>query len=248
MPSAAGERLPLKNQEVTAMKKQICCLISCSAALLLAADSSWKTKEISQWSAEDAQQLLKNSPWVKKTLATILPKRSEAQQRDSGRMGGGEGAGIEALSPGNFIGFGRPSRRFAANLRDQRTVIVRWESASPVHSAEVKIGDMDAPTWDGNYYAIAVYAVPGLEDRKNLPVELRKTAFLRREGKKDVLPARVDLIYTDEKSATVLYLFPLSLAITAKDRDIWFAAQIGQLFVEQNFDAGEMQFRGKLEL
>jgi hypothetical protein len=230
------------------MKKIVWCIAPCTAILLLAAEPAWKTKEVSQWSAEDAQQLLKSSPWVKKTVATVLPKRSEAQQRDSGRMGGGEGAGIEALSPGNFIGFGRPSRRFAANMRDQRTVIVRWESSLPVHSAEAKISDMDAPTWDGQYYAIAVYGVPGLEDQKKLPVELRKTAFLRREGKKDALPARVDLVYTDEKSAIVLYLFPLTAGITAKDRDIWFAAQIGQLFVEQNFDAGEMQFHGKLEL
>jgi hypothetical protein len=230
------------------MKKIVWCIAPCTAILLLAAEPAWKTKEVSQWSAEDAQQLLKSSPWVKKTVATVLPKRSEAQQRDSGRMGGGEGAGIEALSPGNFIGFGRPSRRFAANMRDQRTVIVRWESSLPVHSAEAKISDMDAPTWDGQYYAIAVYGVPGLEDQKKLPVELRKTAFLRREGKKDALPARVDLVYTDEKSAIVLYLFPLAAGITAKDRDIWFAAQIGQLFVEQNFDAGEMQFHGKLEL
>jgi hypothetical protein len=230
------------------MKKIVWCIAPCTAILLLAAEPAWKTKEVSQWSAEDAQQLLKSSPWVKKTVATVLPKRSEAQQRDSGRMGGGEGAGIEALSPGNFIGFGRPSRRFAANMRDQRTVIVRWESSLPVHSAEAKISDMDAPTWDGQYYAIAVYGVPGLEDQKKLPVELRKTAFLRREGKKDALPARVDLVYTDEKSAIVLYLFPLTAGITAKDRDIWFAAQIGQLFVEQNFDASEMQFHGKLEL
>jgi hypothetical protein len=230
------------------MKKIVWCIAPCTAILLLAAEPAWKTKEVSQWSAEDAQQLLKSSPWVKKTVATVLPKRSEAQQRDSGRMGGGEGAGIEALSPGNFIGFGRPSRRFAANMRDQRTVIVRWESSLPVHSAEAKISDMDAPTWDGQYFAIAVYGVPGLEDQKKLPVELRKTAFLRREGKKDALPARVDLVYTDEKSAIVLYLFPLAAGITAKDRDIWFAAQIGQLFVEQNFDAGEMQFHGKLEL
>jgi hypothetical protein len=218
------------------------------AVLLSAAEPPWKNKEVSQWTVEDAQQLLKNSPWVKKTLATILPKRSESQQRDAGRMGGGESAGLEALSPANFIGFGRPSNRYAANLREHRTVVVRWESALPVRNAEAKTGDMDAPTWDGQYYAIAVYGVLGLEDQKHLPVELRKTAFLRRQGKKDMLPAKVELVYTDDKSATVLYLFPLAAGITPKDRDIWFAAQIGQLFVEQNFDAGEMQFHGKLEL
>ncbi len=230
------------------MKQLVWCLIPCSAVLLLAADPSWKTKEVSQWTVADAQQFLKDSPWVKKTVATVLPQRSEAQQRDSGRMGGGSGAGLEAFSPGNLIGVGKPSRRYAANMQQRRTLIVRWESARPVRSAESKIGDMDAPTWEGEYYAIAVYGVPGLEDQKKLPVELRRAAFLHREGKKDLLPAQVDLEYTDETTATVVYLFPLSAGITAKDREIWFAAQIGQLFVEQPFDAAEMQFRGKLEL
>jgi hypothetical protein len=230
------------------MKRIAWCLVPCSAALLLAADPSWKTKEVSQWTLADAQQLLKDSPWVKKTLATVLPQRSEAQQRDSGHMGGGTGAGLDAFSPGNLIGVGKPSRRYAANMQQRRTLIVRWESAMPVRSAESKIEDMNAPTWEGEYYAIAVYGVPGLEDQKKLPVELRKTAFLHRDGKKDLLPARVDLEYTDETTATVVYLFPLSAGITAKDREIWFAAQIGQLFVEQSFDAAQMQFRGKLEL
>jgi hypothetical protein len=230
------------------MKQALWYIVPCSAALLLAADPSWKTKEVSQWTVADAQQVLKESPWVKKTLASVLPQRTEAQQRESGRMGGGTGAGLEAFSPGDLIGVGKPSRRLAANMQQRRTLIVRWESALPVRSAESKIGDMDAPTWDGEYYAIAVYGVPGLDDQKKLPVELRKSAFLTRDGKKDFLPSRVDLVYTGEKVATVLYLFPLSAGITAKDRDIWFAAQIGQLFVEQNFDAGEMQFHGKLEL
>jgi hypothetical protein len=31
----------------------------------------------------------------------------------------------------------------------------------------------------------------------------------------------------------------------ADHRQIWFTAQIGQLFLEQAFDAGEMQLHGK---
>jgi hypothetical protein len=223
------------------------CLVSCSVVMLMAAEPSWKTKDIAHWSVEDAQQVLRSSPWVKKTEATILPERTEAQQRDAGRMGGGSGLDLGALNPAILVG-SKPTGRFASNLRQRRTMVVCWESAAPVRGAESKIGGLDAPTWEGDYYAIAVFGVPPLEDQKNLPTELRKTAFLRRDGKKDLVPARVDVIYNNEKQVTILFLFSRSAAITKKDRDIWFAAQIGQLFVEQSFDAAEMQFQGKLEL
>jgi hypothetical protein len=215
--------------------------------LLFAADPPWSNKEISVWSEDDAVQVLTRSPWVAAATVTILPARSEAQSRDAGRMGGGRGAGLEALDPSILMGFGKASKGFASTIEKRRTLTVRWESALPIRSAEKKAGE-DPPTWEGDYYAISVYGVPGLEDRRTLPVELTKGAFLKRWGKKDVKPARVEVILTDEKLATLVYLFPRSEQITRQDRQIWFTAQIGQLFLEQAFDAGEMQLHGKLEL
>jgi hypothetical protein len=214
----------------------------------MAADASWKGKQPSEWTLADAQQVLRESPWVKKTLAGVLPRRSEAQQREAGRMGGTTGVGFDALDPSILVGYSRPSRQLAANMQQRRTLVVCWESAQSVRSAESRIGEADPPSWDGDYYAIAVYHVPGLEDQKNLAADLRKGTFLRRDGKKDLLPARVDVIYTDEMNATVLYLFSRSQPISEKERDIWFVAQMGQLFVEQSFDAHEMKFQGKLDL
>jgi hypothetical protein len=229
------------------MWRMISCLTIFSAALVLAADPSWSNKNVLAWSEEDAVQVLTRSPWVAAATVTILPARSEAQSRDGGRMGGGKGAGLEALEPSILMGFGKASKGFASTIEKRKTLTVRWESALPIRSAEQKAGE-DAPTWEGDYYAIAVYGVAGLEDRRTLPVELTKGAFLRRSGKKDLKPARVEVIPTDEKLATLVYLFPRSEQITKLDRQIWFTAQIGQLFLEQAFDAGEMQLHGKLEL
>ncbi len=78
-------------------------------------------------------------------------------------------------------------------------------------------------------------------------MELKKAAFLRRDGKKDVKPARVELLF-DEKGATVVYLFPRSEEITKDDKRIELVAQIGRMFVAQFFYTEEMQFQGKLEL
>ena len=77
-----------------------------------------------------------------------------------------------------------------------------------------------------------------------LPFEL---AALRREGKKDVPPIRVE-VFQLENSVVVAYLFPLSAEIGRKDDVVEFSALIGRLQVSQHFLVGEMQFQGKLEL
>jgi len=217
-----------------------------SVVLLMATDASWKGKPISQWNADDAKQVLSNSPWVKKAVVTTLPQRSEAQLRDGGRMGMSQGAGLRALDPSILTGLGG-GKHLVAKPRKRQTLLVRWESASAIRSAELKVGDERAPAWDGDYYAIAVYDVPDLEDQKTLPVELKKAAFLRRDGRKDLQPLRVDLLF-DEELATVVYLFPRSEKITKEDKDIWFVAQIGRMHMAQSFHAEEMEFQGKLEL
>jgi hypothetical protein len=229
------------------MYKIAWCLLLGAAGLLMAADPSWIGKDMSRWTEEDAVQVLTRSPWVAAATVTILPARSEAQSRDGGRMGGGRAAGLEALDPSILVGLGKASKGFTSTVEKRKTFTVRWESALPIRSAEKKVGE-EAPTWEGDYYAISIYGVPGLEDRRTLPVELTKNSYLKRWGKKNVRPVRVEVIPTDEKLATLVYLFPRSEQITKQDRQMWFTAQIGQLFLEQAFDAAEMQLQGKLEL
>ena len=222
-------------------------LVLLLAIPLMAADPAWMNKEVAQWSKEDAKQFLNSSPWVAKTEVTILPQRSEAQMREAGRMGMMKGGvGLEALSPSILTGLGGGNRLVKKPAKRQ-TLPVRWESASLIRSAELKTGDERAPAWEGDYYAVAVYDVPGLEDQKTLPLELRKSSFLRLRGEKDIKPSRVDLLF-NENGATVVFLFPRTQPITKRDAHIWFVAQIGQLFLEQSFETGKMQFRGKIDL
>src|SRR5271157_4057930 len=168
------------------------CLLPLSVALLMAGgDASWRTKPLAQWNEEDAKQILASSPWVKKAVAAIIPERSEAQLRDGGRMGGGEGMGLDALDASILTGIGgtRQRGKGAGTLFSEHgALVVRWESALPVRTAELKAGEGGAPDWDGEYYAIAVYDVPGLSsaDPKSLAGELKKAAALKRDGKKDV--------------------------------------------------------------
>jgi hypothetical protein len=129
-------------------------------------------------------------------------------------------------------------------------LLVRWESALPIRAAEFKAHEPTPPTLDDDGYIIAVYGVPASfakGDPASLGKPLKESAALRREGKKDVLPSRVE-VFELENNVVVTYLFPLSAEIGKKDAIVEFSALIGRLQVSQHFLVGEMQFQGKLEL
>ncbi|HXP87365.1 MAG TPA: hypothetical protein VN841_21715 [Bryobacteraceae bacterium] len=223
-------------------------LLLVSAALLTASGPAWTGKPVQQWNEQDAKQVLSGSPWVKKAQPVQLPNVSEAARRQSGRMGGGQGVNLGALSTSALTGIGEKAEPTRHRRRGPSPVEVRWESALPVRTAEQAAHEDDPPAWEGEMYAIAVYDVPGLDiDSKWLSAELQRAAFLRL-GKKDLRPARVDLLPQEGDLTTVLFLFPRSVKITLEDKRIEFTTVFGRLSVTQYFNPREMQFQGKLEL
>jgi hypothetical protein len=220
----------------------------CSALLLMAADQSWRSRQIDQWTEDDARQVLAKSPWVQKATPRMLPKQSEAARRQGGKMGGSQGVGVEAISPATVFG-GGPTKTHAARPNLLRPLEIRWESAGPVRAAETKSHEEDAPDLEASFYAIAVYDVPGLDlDQKSLAVDLRKEAALARDGKMDLKPSRVDLLPQANGLTTVVYLFPRTEAITIQDKRVTFSAVFDHLSVAQYFYTKDMQFHGKLDL
>ncbi len=220
-----------------------------STVLLLAGGPAWQTKLTAQWNENDARQVLRSSPWVKHAAVSLLFQPSEDQLRAGGNMGGGKGVGLDSLELTNLVGGGQ--RHSNSIVKKPGYLVVRWESASPVRKAEAKLEDPAAPGWDGEYYALAIYGVPvdaGRLDEPGRAGELKRMGFLKREGMKDVRAAKVDIIASANGLATVLYLFPRQIAISAEEKRVEFAAQLGRLFVAQYFFPKEMQFQGKLEL
>ena len=210
-----------------------------AAAVLTAGDAVWKSKPISQWTADEARQVLAESPWAKPTRIAILPKLSEDQLREGGRMGGG-----------NTRFALRPSAEPDLAATRKAGVTVRWESALPIRAAELKSGDTTAPVWDGDYYAIAVDGIPGVTPvaQKALRGELKQTTYLRRSDKKTLRPERVDILISGTDVARIVYLFSRSAELTGSDARVQFVTQVGRVVVNQSFDLGEMQLQGKLEL
>jgi hypothetical protein len=235
---------------------RLCLIAAASVALLSGEDPSWQEKTIPQWNDQDAKQVLADSPWVKSVKLERVRDLSKFQRRDGGNMSAGVPpyvgsfwldlsalSGIFGGSSSEELGLGLPNR-WEPKLGN---VVVRWESALPVRAAEMKAGELSAPVWNGDYYAIAVYDFrPPFH--WNLANELRGDAFLERGKKRDVKPSRVQILPRDNGLVTAVYLFPRSAMINGGDSNVRFVAQIGRLFVSQFFFPEDMQFQGKPEL
>jgi hypothetical protein len=230
-------------------------LVPCTALLLIAQEPAWQNKPIANWTDEDAQQVLEHSPWAKTVLAGIARRQTEDERREGGNMGQPTGVGYDGVQDkkipikqalGNPFIPGKPLPSTAPTIQ----LLVRWESALPVRAAEFKAHEDPPPTLSDDGYTIAVYGVPASfakGDPTSLGKPLKESAALKREGKKDVLPSRVE-VFQLENSVVVTYLFPLSAEISKKDDVVEFSALIGRLQVSQHFLVAAMQFQGKLEL
>lgn len=224
------------------------CSLSFTAFLLLAADGSWKDKPLAQWTEEDAKQLLADSPWVKQVTPQHVRDLSPDERRNGGDMQAGIGKGVGIAGTG-VLGPRREAEAFqrAHHKPTPDAVVIRWESARPVRSAEQKARETGVPTVDSDHYAIVVYDILAPK-RWNLARELKGIAFLKRENKKDLKPSGVEILRQPDGKATIVYLFPRSVEITKKDGRLLFMAQIGRLFVSQFFYTDQMQLQGQLEL
>jgi hypothetical protein len=232
-------------------------LMAAVIAHLCAADANWMTKRIADWNDQDARQVLTNSPWVKIVAATLLPGLSAYQRREGGDMraegGGRDGLGFDPSVTGGVVpmltGINAPKKEDLSGHAPK--IEIRWESALPIRAAELKMKDNGAPELEGEDYAIAIYNVPLKSARvemKGLPEMLKKCAYLKIEGKKEIKPVRVAVMELGEGMATVVYFFPRSSRLSLDDKRIEFDAQIGRVALAQYFYTADMKFDGKLEL
>jgi hypothetical protein len=235
-------------------------LLPVALALFAAEDPAWKTKPIPEWTPDDAHQVLSDSPWTKTVTPSLSRATNEGQRGPgSGRRGGGigidfPGGGIGRRYPGGGYpggGSGRPEDGAdRTNGAQPPKLTVRWESALPVREAELKTRDTFAPTVEEGQYAIAVYGVPNRmanADSKSFADKLKGEAVLKRDGKKDIKPSKVEVLQRED-GPLIVYFFSRSKEITQPDRRVEFDAKIGRLEFTQSFFLDDMVYQGKLEL
>src|SRR6202167_5980273 len=200
---------------------------------LAADDAPWRSKQIADWSEDDAKQVLTDSPWVKTFTPALKAGQDSGQRSGMGRPGGigmgGIGLGIPGMGrrglgyPGGGYPIGggyRSGVNGDSPSNEPPKVTLRWESAMPVRTAELKTHDDDTPTLNDHHYAIAVYGVPDrmlAGDTSKLQDQLKKQAALKRDGKKDLKPSSVEVL-DRANGRVVVYLFPMTNEITKGDR------------------------------
>jgi len=211
-------------------------------------EHSWKDAPVSQWSEEDAKQILTDSPWVKKVQLDRVRNLSPFERRDSGDWEAGIPSGIGMATLGLMADWRDiEALEHAYALSNLGPVTVRWESAFPVRAAEAKLGEVSIAGVTENDYAIAVSDVhPPF--RWNLAKQLQGVAFLKIDKKKVVKPTRVLVQPKAAGFVTLVYLFPRSIEISKKGQSLGFVAQIGRLFVAVNFFPQEMRLQNELQL
>jgi hypothetical protein len=230
-------------------------------AMLTAADLTWKDKQVSAWSEDDAKQLLADSGWVR-PVTPSLTKGSQSNSNSGMGRGGNIGIGIPGLGfpggggrrggGGRYPNNGNPNTNPGNDANQQLPKLtLRWESAMPVREAELKARDVNAPTLeDEAHYAIAVYGLPVTMtngDTKKLADDCKKKAALKRDGKKDIQPSSVQVLRRED-GPVIVFLFPRAKEITKDDRRIEFDAQIDKLTLTESFYLEDMLYQGKTEL
>ena len=228
---------------------QICLLI----VPILSADDIWKTKRAADWTDAETKQVLTASPWG----VMVTPEIKKVNERQPGNRGGGlKVGGLGAGIPGAVR---HPRAQPTQDPNDNSnqtgpesglTLNVRWESALPIREAELKARETAAPDVDENHYAIAVYGIPtrlAKPDAQSLGEHLKGQASIKREGQKEIKPSGVQVIQRDD-GLFIVFLFPRTKEITAKDSRAEFEAQIGPYQITQSFHIDEMTYQGKTEL
>jgi hypothetical protein len=209
---------------------------------------TWKTKSPRDWTQQDAKQLLSDSPWVKLVTPQEVRDLSLGERREGGNWDADIGKGVGILGTG--IAGSTRAREAIAKAHEKPPVApvwIRWESALPVRMAESAAGETKAPPLEGDDYALTIYGIP-TPNQWRVASELKGVAYLRRGGKKDFKPSRVNILRKDDGTADIVYLFRRSVEITRKDKAVEFHAQVGRLVVDQNFYVEDMQYQGELQL
>jgi len=129
------------------------CAVSATCALALFAADFWKTKDSSQWTSEEINKVLSDSPWAKGK--TVQPEQSQQRRSNGmGRRGGGFGFPGGGLGGGggypgggggypNGGGGGYPnggSNNGDGSQPGPMNLTIRWDSAVPIQQALMRQG------------------------------------------------------------------------------------------------------------
>ena len=253
------------------MLKQRLLAVQVSAALILSAltlraADVWVAKPYTAWSDKDIRKIMTDSPWSRRLSVTIpdgtllraLLARGPAPVPGGpgiAETGGGLGVGQSGPAPG------APPPAPVQPGRPQPPLIVRWQSATVVQQALVKLqyGDKAGTSPEAQnrlepnaaYHIIAVGNLPASQKLRDAEVKkaLLGMTTLTVNGKDHPIVAKdVVTVETGEGMIEARFLFPRDFVLTADDKEVEFATMFGKAAVKAKFNLKNMAINGKLGL
>lgn len=243
---------------------RVLILLAASVAILNASNP-W-SKDSSQWSSDDVERVLANSPWGRVAGATFdTPADDEEQGHE--------------LPPGNQAGDSRGATdgkwdggvsKNSSGTIPTLPVTVRWDSALPMIKAWQRAGGNqtgDPGLSEEDLKKFYVITVIGLVPSMNLkhpahpangspdistPVDpeqrlagIKTQSHLFFPNRPSVRPDEVKL---DPNTGALRFYFPRSSSIQMNDKEVLFSTRYGRLTVRQRFRLKDMLYKGVLEL
>lgn len=204
-------------------------------ALGAAIKEFWDEKFPEDWTKEDIDRLLNNSPWAQKAVVAF--------NGGPGGAGGFTRGGY--MSPGDRViyeGAGAEKNPGAFHA------VVRWESAKPLCAANKRTPDSAS-----SFFMLALTgdfpdaAKPGpdeniaaAEQRQEM---LRTSTKLERKGDSPIYLDHMEAIKDGE-----LFYFSRLEGIKMAHKEITFTTKLGPLEFKAKFPLKDMMYKGKLEL
>ncbi len=247
------------------------CLLALGGLAVYAADF-WKDKAYTQWSDDEVNKMLSDSPWAQNTKTTMEGQQPMGQ-RGMGRRGGMGGGGWGGMGGG---GMGGPRRGgpMGGSTMPAITVTVRWQSALPEREALLrqagvtKTDDSAAAaklTAPAPGYVIAIVGLPLTPPSRDSGVyqrggdsdsdsssnrdpdldRMKSATYLNRKDRPSLFP---DKIERDKDGATILVTFPKTTPISLDDKEVEFVSRYGAMQIKRKFKLKDMRYQGKLEL
>jgi hypothetical protein len=197
----------------------------------------WNRKDPSEWTDEEIQRLLTKSPWAKQASTIVEPGARGSSS--------GVGPGTGPVVGGAGLGRGGPQRPETGNTAPPTTQgLVVWESAPVILDARKK----PLPKEFKDHYTLSVSGVPlrQLGDDQ-LFDQLRQFTSLQPNDQPPVQPGTVQKA-AGNSSAVLVGFSKDVLQLSAADKSIHFATEVGRILLKTKFDTKEMRYQGHLAL
>jgi len=233
-------------------------------ALRAAGKEFWESKDPADWTAEEKQLLLGQSPWAREGFARMEVEKNRRATPGYG-SNGKPGGDMPDVRPGVPPGGARsvPIGREIPRVPNpdpghpvQFRVLARWETAKPVRLA----GGPEVPEMSGQFYVIRLRGLPLMPPPKPRTGEtasnpnegilqaIKEGSRLERKDKPAIPCAHLFTGSGDTATEVLLFFSRAADPITAADKIVTLESRFAPFHLSVKFPLKDMMYKGNLTL